>query len=73
LGLIKVNIINKNNKVINPIRSLNVKKGWNGILSKFLLIPNGLLEPVWCKNNKWIIVIIKIMNGSKKMESIKSS
>ena len=57
---------NKKNCKINPIKSLKVKNGWNGILSKFLLIPSGLLDPVWCKNNKWIIVNIKIINGNRK-------
>jgi hypothetical protein len=32
--------------VINPTISLNEKYGWNGILSTFLLIPRGLLDPV---------------------------
>jgi hypothetical protein len=35
-------------------------------LSTFLLIPNGLLDPVWCKNNKWIIVAAAAMKGIKK-------
>lgn len=65
-GLVKVSIVNKNNIKINPIKSLYVKNGWNGILSKFLLVPNGLLDPVWCKNKRWIIVIIKMIKGNKK-------
>lgn len=36
------------------------------ILYIFLLIPKGLLDPVKCKKNKWIIVKAKITNGSKK-------
>jgi hypothetical protein len=51
-GSIIVNI----NKVIiiimKPKISLKEKYGWNGILSKFAFIPKGLLDPVWCKNNK---------------------
>lgn len=50
----------------NPTISLNEKYGWNGILLVLLLIPRGLLDPVWCKNNKWIIVIAEIINGNKK-------
>lgn len=65
-GLVKVKIVNKNNKIINPIKSLNTKNGWKGILSKFLFKPKGLFDPVWWRNNKWIIVIIKIINGKRK-------
>jgi len=35
-------------------------------LSKFLLIPRGLLEPVKCKKNKWITVKRIIMKGKIK-------
>lgn len=56
---IKNNHINK----INPIMSLIIKYGENLILSKFLLIPNGLLDPVECKKNKCKIENIKIING----------
>jgi hypothetical protein len=52
--------------IMNPRMSLNVKYGWNGILSIFLFTPKGLFDPVWCKNNKWIITIAIIMNGKMK-------
>lgn len=42
------------------------KYGLNEILFIFLLMPNGLLDPVICKKNKWKIVIIKIINGKMK-------
>lgn len=58
-----VNVIIKN---INPVMSLNEKYGWNGILSRLLLIPIGLLDPVWCKNSKWIITNAETINGSMK-------
>ena len=61
---LNVNIINL--KIIKPTKSLIEKYLWNEILSKFLLIPSGLLEPVWCKNNKWTIVINLIAIGKKK-------
>ena len=28
--------------------------------------PIGLLDPVWCKNNKWIITAAKTINGNTK-------
>jgi hypothetical protein len=31
-----------------------------------LFKPKGLLDPVWCKNNKWIIVAAATINGNKK-------
>ena len=43
-----------------------MKYGWNGILSIFEFNPIGLLDPVWCKNNKWIIVIAKTIKGKIK-------
>ena len=49
-----------------PTVSLIEKYGWNRILSMFLLSPIGLLYPVLCKNNKWIITIAAIMNGNRK-------
>jgi len=52
--------------MINPIKSLIKKYGEKVILSKFLLIPNGLLEPVKCKKNKWIKVNKIIMKGKIK-------
>lgn len=38
----------------------------NGILFKSLLVPKGFIDPVICKKYKWIITIIKIMNGKIK-------
>jgi len=35
-------------------------------LSVFLFNPRGLFDPVWCRNNKWIIAIAAIMKGSRK-------
>jgi hypothetical protein len=32
----------------------------------FLFNPNGLFDPVWCRNNKWINTIATIRNGSRK-------
>jgi hypothetical protein len=46
LGLIKVRRINNIIIIINPNKSFIEKYGWNGILSKLLLIPRGLFEPV---------------------------
>lgn len=31
-----------------------------------VLIPKGLLDPVWCKNNKWSIDIAAIIKGIRK-------
>lgn len=59
-------MININIRMVIPMRSLIEKYGWNGILSYFLLIPIGLLDPVWCRNNKWIITIAVIINGRRK-------
>jgi hypothetical protein len=39
---------------------------FTGILSIFLFTPSGLFDPVWCKNNKWIITIAIITNGKMK-------
>lgn len=30
------------------------------------MVPKGLLEPVWCKNAKWIITAAATMNGRRK-------
>jgi len=32
----------------------------------FLFSPNGLFDPVWCRNSRWIIVIAVMANGIKK-------
>ena len=65
-GKIKVKIKNIHINIINPIKSLIKKYGEKVILSKFLLIPNGLLDPVKCKKNKGINVNIMIINGRIK-------
>ena len=59
-------IINSIIITIKPNKSLDEKYGWNKILSKFLLIPKGLFLPVWCKNNKWIILNPAIIKGRRK-------
>lgn len=50
----------------NPTMSFTVKYGWNGILSVFLSSPSGLLDPVWCRNSKWIRTIAAMANGIRK-------
>jgi hypothetical protein len=50
-------------RTMNPTMSLVVKCGWNGILSVSLFGPNGLLDPVWCRNSKCIISNATIMNS----------
>lgn len=65
-GYVRVNNINDIIIIINPERSLKEKNGWKGILSMFLLIPKGLLEPVWCRSRRWIIERAAIMNGKRK-------
>jgi len=50
----------------NPIKSLKEKNGWNGILSILLLTLNGLLDPVWWRNIRWIIEKAKMMKGKMK-------
>lgn len=52
--------------IANPIKSLIRKYGWNGILSLLVFNPIGLLEPVVCKKNKWIITNIEIIKGNIK-------
>jgi len=54
------------NKILNPIRSLEEKNGWNGIFIGDALIPNGLEEPVSWRNIKCKITKTKIINGNKK-------
>jgi hypothetical protein len=51
---------------INPIISLKLKYGWNGILSWSPATPRGFLDPVWCKNNKWTSVAADTIKGNKK-------
>jgi len=70
-GLINESLIRLKIIIIKPTKSLNEKYGWNGILSIFLLIPRGLFDPVWCKNNKWIITIAEIIKGKAKWKEKK--
>jgi hypothetical protein len=52
--------------MMNPTMSFIVKYRWNGILSVSLFSPMGLLDPVWCRNNKCTIANAAIMNGIRK-------
>lgn len=52
--------------MISPIKSLIIKQGEKLILSKLLLIPKGLLDPVVCKEIKWMIVNKIIIKGRIK-------
>jgi len=65
-GKIKVKIRNIHINIINPIISLIIKYGEKLILSKFLLIPRGLLDPEIWRKNKWIIVNKMIIKGKIK-------
>lgn len=65
-GSIRVSAVNIINAIINPNRSFTVKYGWNGILSVFLFNPNGLFDPVWCKNSRWINTMAVITKGIRK-------
>lgn len=65
-GNINAKIKNNHINIIKPIISLIIKYGENLILSKFLLIPKGLFDPVKCKKNKCKIENIKIIKGKIK-------
>lgn len=58
-------IRNKNMKK-NPKKSFQIKYGVNGIISKFLGVPNGLFDIDSWMNIKWIIIKIIIMKGKIK-------
>jgi len=64
-------VIIARNEIIDiiPRRSLIEKKGWNGILSILEFTPRGLLEPVWCKNKRWIIDSAVTTNGRRKCKA----
>ena len=51
-GSFRVNIVRAMMVIANPKMSFSVKYGWNGILSTFLFNPNGLFDPVWCRNSR---------------------
>lgn len=65
-GNLRAKIINNHINMINPIKSLIIKYGEKVILSKFLLIPKGLLDPVRWRKNKCIIVNKIIIKGKIK-------
>jgi hypothetical protein len=50
----------------NPRESLIVKYGWNGILSESELLPDGLFDPVSCRNRRWTIANAVIIKGRIK-------
>lgn len=65
-GLNKINIIIIMIKIKIPKISLKIKKGYKEVLLKFLLNPNGLVDPVWWRSIKWINININTTNGIKK-------
>jgi len=58
--------INTMKKIIAPKRSLDEKKGWKEILSVFGFSPIGELDPITCKDIKWIIIIDAKIKGKRK-------
>jgi hypothetical protein len=52
LGLIMIKVIKNIRKIIYPIKSLMIKNGLKGILSRLKEVLNGLELPVSCKNSK---------------------
>ena len=65
-GSFRVKNVSAISVIVNPKTSLVVKYGWKGILSVFLFNPNGLFDPVWCRNKRWINTIAAITNGIRK-------
>jgi len=55
--------------IVNPTKSLSVKYGLNGILSILFFVPKGFLEPVWWRNNRWIITNAEIIKGNIKWKA----
>ena len=51
-GSFRVSIVRVMMVIANPKMSFTVKYGLNGILSTFLFNPNGLFDPVWCRNSR---------------------
>lgn len=51
---------------MNPTMSLIEKYGWKGILSKFLLIPKGLFDPVSWRKTKWTTTMAAMIKGRRK-------
>lgn len=62
----RASIDRKSSSIKNPTMSLEVKYQWKGTLSEFEFTPNGLLEPVWCRNSRWIIDKAATTNGIRK-------
>jgi len=68
----KIDRENKNvNIIIKPKTSFQRKKGSNFTLSKSLLVPKGLPEPLSCKKNKWSTDMAPIIKGNKKWRAKK--
>ena len=68
----KIDRENKNvNIIIKPKTSFQRKKGSNFTLSKSILVPKGLPEPLSCKKNKWSTDIAPIIKGNKKWRAKK--
>jgi len=65
-GNIKEIVMKKININMALKESFEEKKGWKDILSMFLLIPIGFLDPVICNDIRWRMKIARIKNGSKK-------
>lgn len=54
--------------IMNPTTSLIEKQGWKGIISISLFSPIGLFDPVWRRNNKYVITAAIIMKGIKGLD-----
>jgi len=68
----KIDRENKNvNIIIKPKTSFQRKKGSNFTLSKSLLVPKGLPEPLSCKKNKWSTDMAPIIKVNKKWRAKK--
>lgn len=65
-GVIKEIIERTHKNSTIPKISLIEKKGWNIILSAFLLTPVGEFDPFIWREAKWIIINADKMKGSKK-------
>lgn len=65
-GFKKIKNIKIRKKIKKPTKSLIIKYGLKGDLSKFLFKPRGLEEPEECKKNKWIALNALIIKGRRK-------
>lgn len=52
--------------ITNRRMSFVAKCGWKGIFSVFFFSPNGLFDPLWYRNSRWIIVTAAIANRIMK-------